>query len=402
MMKINILRGQDQIGGSIIEISTATTRLILDAGVELDEGEQIMIPEIGGLFSGEKAYDAVFVSHYHADHMGLLNHVLKGIPIYMGEKAYRIASAASEYLRREISFVPNFILDEQPITIGDIQLTPISCDHSAFDAYMFLIEVDGKTLLYTGDFRANGRLGDEELLKTLSQVDGLIIEGTTLSREDDRENIEEEFLEEIAVNYLDKHNGPAFVWTSAMNIDRIITAYNIAERSGRVFLEDIYTASVATAAGSDIPQPNGKYPARVFTTGGDRQYELLQQFGAAKIGKKAIAKQPFVMCVRPSMKSYLSKLNELCSFEDGVLFYAMWKGYLEQPSMQTFVDFMESKGVRLHMLHTSGHADAQTIDRLVSAVCPKVIVPVHTENASWFDRYKNFATIIHAQKQIEI
>ena len=161
MMKINILRGQDQIGGSIIEISTATTRLILDAGVELDEGEQIMIPEIGGLFSGEKAYDAVFVSHYHADHMGLLNHVLKGIPIYMGEKAYRIASAASEYLRREISFVPNFILDEQPITIGDIQLTPISCDHSAFDAYMFLIEVDGKTLLYTGDFRANGRLGDE-------------------------------------------------------------------------------------------------------------------------------------------------------------------------------------------------------------------------------------------------
>ena len=129
---------------------------------------------------------------------------------------------------------------------------------------------------------------------------------------------------------------------------------------------------------------------------------MLQQFGAAKIGKKAIAKQPFVMCVRPSMKSYLSKLNELCSFEDGVLFYAMWKGYLEQPSMQTFVDFMESKGVRLHMLHTSGHADAQTIDRLVSAVSPKVIVPVHIEIASWFDRYKNFSTIVHAQKQVEV
>ena len=70
--------------------------------------------------------------------------------------------------------------------------------------------------------------------------------------------------------------------------------------------------------------------------------------------------------------------------------------------MQTFVDFMESKGVRLHMLHTSGHADAQTIDRLVSAVCPRVIIPVHTENAAWFDRYKNFSNVIHECKLVEI
>ena len=38
-MKINIFRGQNQIGGSIIEVASDTTRIILDAGSELEEKE---------------------------------------------------------------------------------------------------------------------------------------------------------------------------------------------------------------------------------------------------------------------------------------------------------------------------------------------------------------------------
>lgn len=30
------------------------------------------------------------------------------------------------------------------VCIGDIEITPLLVDHSAFDAYMFLIKVDGK------------------------------------------------------------------------------------------------------------------------------------------------------------------------------------------------------------------------------------------------------------------
>ena len=48
---------------------------------------------------------------------------------------------------------------------------------------------------------------------------------------------------------------------------------------------------------------------------------------------------------------------------------------------------MTSKGVKLHVLHTSGHADSKTIEKLIYDVSPKMIVPVHTENADWFDRF---------------
>jgi ribonuclease J len=226
------------------------------------------------------------------------------------------------------------------------------------------------------------------LLEKVPRVDNLIIEGTTLSREDDVVNIEEEQLEDIAVKYLNKHTGPAFIMMSAMNIDRVITAKNIAKRTGRIFLEDIYTADITTSIGMTTDS------TRVFMTGGDKQFEMLQKYSDVKIGKKEIAKKPFIMCVRSSMKNYLSKLNELISFDDGVLFYGMWKGYLERPQTKEFIDYMESKGVKTHILHTSGHADSQTIDKLIRDVKPKKIIPVHTENAKWFDVYKDISIVV--------
>lgn len=381
-MKIHIHRGQNQIGGSIIEISTNEARIFLDIGIKLDEDKKIEIPTIDGLFCGEKNCDAVIISHYHSDHIGLVDYLLPDIPVYMGSESYKIMKAAYDYRDIDINFSPSLIEDGKEIIIKDIKITPFLCDHSAFGSYMFLIEADGETTLYTGDFRANGRMNFEELLDRVPGVDNLIIEGTTLSREDNVENISEEKLEEIAVNYLKDYNGPVFIMMSAMNIDRVITAKNIAKRTGRVFLEDIYTADITSSI--DMTTEN----TRVFMTGGDKQYKMLQKYSDIKIGKKEIAKTPFIMSVRSSMKNYLSKLNDLVSFKNGVLFYGMWKGYLERSDTKEFVEFMESKGAKLHILHTSGHADSMTIDQLIQDVKPKRIIPVHTENAEWFDRYK--------------
>ena len=397
-MKINIIRGQNQIGGSIIEISTDKTKILFDAGINLDDNEEIEVPEIDGLFCGEKNYDAVFASHYHSDHIGLLDYVLKDIPIYMGKRAYKIVEAANEYRGKKCNFAPKFICEQTPIYINDIKITPILCDHSAFDSYMFLVEADEKKVLYTGDFRSNGRLDYNDLLSKTPVVDALIIEGTTLSREDTIQNIEEETLEDIAIRALSKHSGPAFVMMSAMNIDRLVTMSNAAKQTDRVFLEDIYTAKIAKASGERtlITDKNVK----VFTTGGDKQYQMLSEFDDIKIGKTAISKEKFLMCIRPSMNNYLKKLNEICSFEDGILFYGMWKGYLEREDMKEFVDFMKSNGVKLHILHTSGHADVMTVETIIKDVSPKKIIPVHTENAEWFSKYNDIQIVFDAKNHI--
>ena len=387
-LKVNIIRGQNQIGGSIIEVYSDKTKIVFDVGINLSEDEEIEIPNVDGLFSGNKKYDAVFLTHYHADHIGLISNIIKEIPIYMGEKAFNIVQASNEYRDIKFDFKPILVKNKEEIQINDIKVTPLLCDHSAFDSYMYLIESGEKRILYTGDFRANGRLNYSELLEYLPDVDSLVIEGTTLSRDDSIENIEEELLEDIAVKAMKNHCGPAFIMMSAMNIDRLVTARNAALQCDRLFLEDVYTAMIAKASGETDLFPDKNKSNCVFMTGGDKQYELLAQFGSSKIGKEAISRNNFLMCIRPSMRNYLNKLNELCSFEDGIMFYAMWKGYLDRPDMKEFIDYMKSKGVKIHILHTSGHADAKTIDKLVEIVNPKEIIPIHTENEKWFSRYE--------------
>lgn len=391
-MNIIIHRGQNQIGGSIIEVSSGSTKIILDVGSNLEETNDVYVPQVEGLFCGEPAYNAVFISHYHPDHLGLLSHLLLGIPVYMGRQAYNILRAAETYKGKEVNFSPVDYQSEKAITIGELTITPYRCDHSAFDSYMFVISDGQKKVLYSGDFRANGWENFDELLEKIPKVDALIIEGTLLSRDTYQNNITEQQLEGIAVSALEKYTGPAFIMTSAMNVDRLKTAYNIAQRTNRLFLEDIYTASILTAVGKNVPVPGTK-GVKVFMVGGIDDYDALAPFKGNTIGRDAIAKSEFIMCIRPSMIRTLKKINENRSFENGILFYSMWKGYQASEYTKKFLEYMESTGIKIHSLHTSGHADIETIDRLVEKAAPEVIIPIHTENPLWFEKY-GIATLI--------
>jgi ribonuclease J len=96
------------------------------------------------------------------------------------------------------------------------------------------------------------------------------------------------------------------------------------------------------------------------------------------------------------MRTYIEKLPKRISLNNGVLFYSMWEGYKVREDMADFLNFMRGKGIRIVSLHTSGHADGETINALVQKVKPSVIIPVHTENSSWFSRYQAI-TIVEDQ-----
>lgn len=386
MMKITIHRGQNQIGGSIIDIASEHTGIILDAGSELDEDVPVA-PQIDGLFTGQASCDAVFISHYHGDHLGLCDQVLPGIPLYIGKKAADVTNAARRYLHKPEYQFAAFYEAGKTIAIGDFQITPYLCDHSAFDAYMFHIACGDKTLVYSGDFRSNGRKSFPHLLQRLPCADALIIEGTTLSRASVPPKTEAD-LEDEAVEEISHADGPVFVLQAATNIDRLVTVFKAAHRCGRVLIQDLYMAEVASAAGDNIPNPATFSGVRVFlTNGGNGRYELLDgKYHDTKIGRAGIAKQQFLMCVRPSMQRYLEELSTELSFDGGILFYSMWDGYKEKDDVAAFLRFMRDKGVRVIDLHTSGHADAETIQELVRNVDPRYIIPVHTENAAWFQQ----------------
>ena len=61
-LKVNILRGKENIGENLIEVSDKKTKILLECGVELkptNEGVEIEKRVIS------TAYDAVIITHYH-------------------------------------------------------------------------------------------------------------------------------------------------------------------------------------------------------------------------------------------------------------------------------------------------------------------------------------------------
>lgn len=385
-MQIHVIRGAEQIGGSIIEVASDRARIILDVGSEL--GERVsQAPDVEGLFAGSAAFDGVLISHYHSDHIGLLDDVVPGMPIYMGAKTFEVYKAQRAYAGTPVR--PGICTFESGETfrVGDIQATPLLCDHSSFDSFMFLLEAGGETVLYTGDFRSNGRKSFERLLAWLPKVNKLIVEGTTLSGNHALARTEAD-LESEAVRFIrGVGSAPVFVNMASTNTDRIVTFFRAAKRTGRVFLEDSYTASITAAIGGSIPNPAFPEVKVFLTRATERDYGILQRFDGSKIGRASIARERFLMMVRPSMVGYLEKLSQLMDFRGGLLFYSLWSGYKDDDRTKEFLERMEALGLRVVDLHTSGHADARTLERLIQKTDPDEIVPVHTENPTWFERF---------------
>ncbi|MEG1631851.1 MAG: hypothetical protein RR423_06310 [Hydrogenoanaerobacterium sp.] len=109
-MYIKIHRGTQQIGGNIIEIGTAKTKLLFDAGANLpplDDSAYRDSIEIEGLTCGVPSFDAVFVSHHHNDHCGLLERILPDIPMWSGYRETEPVQRLLEFcVEQEIEVVP--------------------------------------------------------------------------------------------------------------------------------------------------------------------------------------------------------------------------------------------------------------------------------------------------------
>jgi ribonuclease J len=372
-------------------VSTASTRILLDAGAELDAKEDAPLPQVDGLFDAA-GFDAVFFSHNHLDHIGLAKAIHPKIPLYIGEKALAVMRAMAEYLGKPLGFECRTYRHNEPVIVGDMRITPFIIDHSAFDAYMLLVEAGSETVLYSGDFRSTGRKPFAKELKRLPEhVNVLICEGTNLGSEA-KLSIRESDLEEQAVKLFRTYKGPVFILQATTNIDRIVTMYRAAKRSGRVFIEDLFMAEIARSAAPSIPNPLFE-DVRVFI---DRYYEdehpryqMFNRYDSKKIGRREIAQQHFVLCIRSSMDTLLKSLSKRMDFSGGLMVYSMWNGYRAKQDMDRFLKLSRELGLDEITLHNSGHADAATIKALIDKVKPDRIIPIHTENPGWFgDNYQ--------------
>ena len=412
-MKIIIHRGTKEIGGSCVEVATATTRVIVDLGMPLvapwDKKEKLdssgfsrksskdllemgILPPAKGLYAmdGDGAsVDAVVLSHPHMDHYGLLGHIRPEIPVYLSDGAKRIIAASDIFLPLKANIKrPVIIEDRKPVKIGDIKVTPYLVDHSGFGAMSFLIEADGKKVFYTGDFRAHGRKAAlfPKFLRTAPQgVDCLLLEGTTLGRPPQRMETEEEIGQKI-IKIARAKKGLKLMYASGQNIDRLVSFYKAAISIKGFLVLDLYTAYVLESLGySSIPHPSKSYPAvKVLYSkylmrkiAASKMSDLFRHYRPFEIKAAEIGRDPgrYFLIYRESLKEEVEAVG---NFKDAVMIYSMYEGYRHEPSFQKVQAFLTKHDIALEVAHTSGHAGSEDLKKLVDALKPKVVTPIHT------------------------
>ena len=237
-MKITIHRGANEIGGTCIQLSTEQNTILLDLGLPLSKDSTEL--DVAALTP-----DAVLISHPHQDHFGLIEALAHNVPVYMGELSKNLINATRMLLG--IGLLKNKIFyfqAWQPFAIGDFIITPFLVDHSAVDAYAFLIEAEGKRIFYSGDFRAHGRksvLFDTITKNPPKEIDLLFMEGTMIQRSND-DFSSETAVEKKIYEIINAQENITFLISSSQNIDRIVSAFRACKRAGKTLVLDIYTA----------------------------------------------------------------------------------------------------------------------------------------------------------------
>ena len=367
-MNIIIHRGTHQIGGSAIEISTASTRIILDFGNELslDEKYTPINLEIDGVTKGLPDCDGIVISHYHMDHLGQLTSALPEIPLYMGELSKKVAMISAEYQDKNLYLRllgANTFRGGEAFTIGDIRIRPLVIDHSAADSYMFVIEAEGKRVLYTGDFRMHGlrhHILDQLVNTYIGEVDVLITEGTSLSRDADKYISEAAVLDDIS-SYI-QDGKYVFIMCSSTNIDRIMGIWQNMP-TDKVLICDAYQKRILDTMINNVYYESSLYRRHdsplVLSKGPYPKYYM---------------DHGFVSLVRGT-ESFISQIKEFPK-DDVRIIYSMWTGCIEENlALKTLLETYPT-----YICHASGHVSKDDLIKFIELVNPDAIIPVHTDN----------------------
>ena len=293
--------------------------------------------------------------------------------------------------------------------MGAFKLTPYLMDHSASEAFAFLIEVEGKKIIYTGDYREHGHKANAFKLfldTEMGEIDLLLTEGTqapVLSGDS-----EKKVMGDIS-ELIKTKTGTVYVMCSGQNVDLLSSLGGIAAQNGKFLAIDGYVALVLETL-KDLALKQGlklKIPGldsdylKILDTSTMKNLAKYYPEASEKIAKKMVSwdwvnenLDKMIIPLRTYSQYWVDK--NIKSFKEGIFIYSMWEGYTEEVEFYKTIAYFKRKGLEKHSVHVSGHAYFSTICKLVENKKPKHIIPIHTEHPEIFA--KEFGNRVHILK----
>ncbi len=431
MPRLTCYDGVGKIGGNKFLLEDRDARIFLDMGQAFDLLARYFVdpwlmprkrfglrdylalrlmPRVGGLYDHEKledagmqpeppAFDGVFISHCHFDHIYHVQFVNRDIPVHLGETT-RIITQAWEGTSSRMDLGPH---DYREFRTGDVidthglDVEPIHVDHSVPGAYGFLIHTSEGAVVYTGDLRKHGphaEMTDEFLEKVMeARPIALLTEGTRMAPEERRKENTEEEVYEGALDII-RGAGDRLVVTTfyPRDIDRMRTFYMAALEAGREFIVSSRTAFLLKAleadAGLQFPRVFRDYQAKAYFRDMDRQDTWERRLGE-ELGDRAVdadyVHEHQGEAVLQLDFSHLTELVDINPTPGGHFIHSKSEPFQEDDIQDAVLrSWLERFGLRHHQLHASGHASRAELESMVKQMNPEKVIPVHTEHPQLF------------------
>jgi ribonuclease J len=300
-------------------------------------------------------------------------------------------------------------LDACPLETWDTQqdrhLRFWRTDHSIPGAGAFGIETPIGWIIYMGDLRRHGHSGGRiqqfiDEAKALTPA-LLIAEGTRVR---ETASIAESEVQHAVDEVVANSDGLVIADFGPRNIERLRTFHDVAGAHSRrlaVTVEDAYLLEQLHRVDPAIPAPSDESicvlqePMATEKVWMRELSQRLPQSGLVDASEVRRDPGAFLLCLS------FWDIGNLVDIDPagGTYIYSASEAYTEEQAIdqQRLINWLEHFGMRRFgglpgeatgPFHASGHADGPTLESVISEIAPRRILPVHTEDASWFaDRW---------------
>jgi len=303
------------------------------------------------------------------------------------------------------------------------QLRCFPVDHSIPGACAWGIETEAGWIIYSGDLRLHGKRAHltEEFIKQAAKLKlrALMLEGTNLHDDDSfsRGNISEQEVYESALEVIAISDGLVIADFSPRDIDRLLSFLQIAKDTGRKMAiqpKDAYLLKTVGLLEPQIPDIAGDDSIVIYqkTTASKSpdywQRDIYEEYRDKTVLADDIgsAQDEFILCfsffdinelpsIRPAAGSlYVYSSSEPHDEEQEIDFRRLHK-WLEHFDIRGFGLPIEKDGKwpipeAEKGLHASGHACGRDLLKVVQAIKPEILIPVHSERPNlYIDSLKN-------------
>ena len=386
-------------------------------------------------------FQGLLLSHAHADHASYISHLREDLPIYCSDASYYILKAINDTssgsfgdlteftkcfetyinrngeLSRKDARHEDMVLEREynrfkfgeKFTIDNIEIEPFEVDHSLAGATGYIIHTSNGTIVYSGDFRFHGRREKEtrSFMDACERAkpDVLISEGTRIA--DCSSKTESEVQDEIC-EITGNRRGLSICNWSVRDTDRMLSFLNAAKQMDKklaVSLKQAYLlnelSNCSNTLAPRVDDENLAFYANRKSWGliGSSCDQRLLNGDYDKWERDYLDKAICYKDIKADPSKYLmfcsnfdlKELIDIKPVSNSVYIKSVCEPFDQEMEMdwERVKNWLDHFGLSIESTHVSGHASGPQLKEFITTIKPKVLIPVHTENADAFTKYWN-------------